>query len=187
MPCRRRIRLHSAISPTPLALRSKGHVGLNLNPVCACTKHRSRAQIYRKGRPAYRNRLVQCAVNLRPRNPPAIGVNEHIPIGGRSDTVEIHPVGVDGLHIPSLTSGHHKVVRQIGVESREISECRAQGGSGRSVIVLIIEHHLRSFRRPRNRNYVRCTSATGLLRKLRYARQVRTPPNVIGKKPRADR
>ena len=42
-----------------------------------------------------------------------------------------------------------------------------------ALLYLIIEHHLRSFRRSRNREHVRGTHATGPLRRLRDARQVR--------------
>ena len=52
--------LHCPVSPTPLTLSGKGQVGLDLDPIRACTKHGSRAQVYCECRAAYRHRLVKC-------------------------------------------------------------------------------------------------------------------------------
>src|SRR5260370_6042629 len=51
--------LHCPVSPTPLTLSGKGQVGLDLDPIRPGREHRSRAEVYRKGRAAYRHRLVK--------------------------------------------------------------------------------------------------------------------------------
>ena len=73
-----------------------------------------------------------------PGRPPLVGVKEDVKTGGGSRTIEVHPIGIDGLHIPSLTSGHHKVVGEIGVEGREVGERRGKVAAVRSVVVLIV-------------------------------------------------
>jgi hypothetical protein len=103
-------------------LCAKGHVGLNFDPIRACSEDRRRGQVYREGRANLRHRLVQRAVNLRARKSTAVAVNENIPIGRGSRAVKVHSVGIDRLHIPSLTSGHDKVVGQIGIEGGKVSE-----------------------------------------------------------------
>jgi hypothetical protein len=50
--------LHGAIGPTPLALRSEVHVGLDLDPIRACAEDRRRGEVYRKRRAVYRDWLV---------------------------------------------------------------------------------------------------------------------------------
>jgi hypothetical protein len=44
-----------------------------------------------------------------------VSVNEDIPTVGWSREVYIPSIGIDGLYIPNLTSGHDKVIREIGV------------------------------------------------------------------------
>ena len=133
--CRAVIRLHCPIGPTPFSLCAKGHVGLDLYPIRAWSEDRRRGQVYREGRANLRHRLVQRAVNLRARKRAAVAVNENIPIGGRSGAVEIHPIGIDRLHVPSLTSRHHKVVGQIGIEGGKVGEGRGQRGVGTVIVV----------------------------------------------------
>ena len=132
------VRLHRAIGPAPLALCTEVHVGLDLYPIRGSGENRRRSQVYRERRAHYRDWLVQSAVDLRAGKTPAVGVNEDIPIEGRSCAVEVHPVGIDRLHIPSLTSGHDKVVGQIGAKGREVVERRAQRGISPGIIVLVI-------------------------------------------------
>ena len=100
------------------------------------------------------------AVNLRARKTTAVGVNEDIPIESRSGAIEINPIGVDRLHIPSLTSGHHKIVSKIALKSGKSSNVADKVACACSVVVLIIENDLRSFRRWRNRDHMRGRSAT---------------------------
>ena len=142
--------LHSAIGPAPLALRTKGHVGLDLDPIRARAEDRSRSEVYGEGGADHRDWLVQSAVNLRARKSAAVGVNEDIPIGGRSRAIEIQSIGVDRLDIPSLTSRHDKVVGEIGAEGGKVGKRRGQAGRASSIVVLIVENYLRSSRRARN-------------------------------------
>ena len=58
---------------------------------------------------------------------PAFGVNENIPVGGRSRAVEVHTVSIDRLHIPRLTPGYDEVVCEISAEVRKIREGGGQG------------------------------------------------------------
>ena len=184
--------LHSAVSPTPLTPNRKGHVGLDLDPIRPRAQNCRRAQVDRKGGAVLHPRLISRAENLRARKTGIVGVDENIKTVdeniktvGRARSVKIHSIGVNRLHIPSLTCRHDKVVGQISVEFRKVGERSREGGIGSGIVILVIEDHLRSFRRSRNRDYVRCTNATDLLRKLRYARQVGNPANIIGKKLRA--
>src|SRR5437870_12818567 len=87
--------LYSAIGPTPFALRGEVHVGLDLDPVRALAEDRRDGQGYREGRAHYRDRLVQRAENLGAGKTRAVGVNEDIPIKGRSRAIEVHPIGVN--------------------------------------------------------------------------------------------
>ena len=136
--CRSVISLHSPIGPTPLALRSEGHVGLDLDPIGASSKDGRRDEVYRKSRADYRDCGVQNAVNLRAGKSRAVSVNEDIPTVGRSEAVKVYPIGVDRLHVPSLTTGHNEVVSEIGTEGREIIESRGQSRVSSSVVVLIV-------------------------------------------------
>src|SRR5205814_5846861 len=138
LPGRRIVQLHSAVSPTPLAVRSESHIGLHLDPIRARSEHWRARQIDGEGTAALRERLVGGAKNLRARKTSAVGVEEDVETSGGSGTIEVHPIGIDRFHIPSLTSGHHKVVGEIGAEGREVGERRGQAGDSRSVVVLII-------------------------------------------------
>src|SRR5206468_12547821 len=94
LPRRTLVGLYCAISPTPLTLCSKGHIGLNLDPVSAPSKHSRRRQVRREGGPRLRDWDIRRAVNLRPRKTRVVGIDEHVPIVGRSRPIEIHPIGI---------------------------------------------------------------------------------------------
>ena len=51
---------------------------------------------------------------MHARKAAVIGVNEDVPIGGRSRPVEVSPIGIDGQYTPGPTCGYYKVVSQIG-------------------------------------------------------------------------
>ena len=75
----------------------------------------------------------------------------------RSGAVEIYAIGVDRLHIPSLTCGHHKIIGEIGAKVGKVVERRRQAGGAPSIVVLIIEDYLRSLRTWRALDHVRGT------------------------------
>src|SRR5262249_38918824 len=87
--------------------------------------------------------------------------------------VEVNPIGIDRLHIPSLTCGHNKVVRKISVKGREICKRRGHREVCSKVIVLIIENYLRRLPRRRNSQSVECCNAAIAQRNLRHARRGR--------------
>ena len=89
--CRSRISLHHPVSPLPLTLRSESHIGLDLYPIGASSQNRRDGQVYRERGADYRDRLVERAENLSARKSTAVGVNENIPIGGRSRALEVPP------------------------------------------------------------------------------------------------
>src|SRR6266550_3921067 len=161
LPGRRIVRLHSAVGPTPLAVRIESHIGLDLDPIRARSEDRRARQVDGKGAASLRERLVGGAKNLRARKAPAVGVEEDVETSGGSGTIEVHPISIDRLDIPSLTSGHHKVVGEIGAEGREVGERRGQAGDSRSVVVLIIQNHLRSIRIRQNPKLANADGATG--------------------------
>ena len=142
--CRSVIRLHCPIGPAPLSLRTKGHVGLDLDPIGACSEDRRRGQVYREGRPNLRDRLVERAVNLRAGQiPRAVGVNENIPIGGWSRAVELHPIGINRLHTPSLTSGHDKSSARSALEVGKSVKVADNVALGPLLLSLIVQNYLR--------------------------------------------
>src|SRR5262249_52813197 len=96
----------------------------------------------------------------------------------RTPSVKIHPIGIDRLHIPSLTCGHHKVVGQISVKSDKVGEGSGEGGIGSSVVVLIIQNHLRRFRGRKNSQRMEFCSAIQQW-DLRRARRVREWYSVV--------
>jgi len=108
--CRSRIRLQHSVGPFPLALRVEGHIGLDLDPVRASAENRRDGQAYREGGADYDDWLVRRTENLRARKAAAVGINENIPIGGRARSKTVPAIGVNRLHIPSLTCGYDKVV-----------------------------------------------------------------------------
>src|SRR6266404_6955829 len=116
LECRSVVRLHRAVGPAPLALRTEGHVGLDLNPIRPGSEDRCDWQVCREGSAHLYDWNVGRAENLRAGKSRVVGVNEDIPIGSRSEAVEVCPIGVNRLDIPSLTSGHDEVIRQIGTE-----------------------------------------------------------------------
>jgi len=153
--------LHHPVSPIPLTLRSKSHIGLDLYPIGPSSQNRRGGQVYRERRSDYRDRLIERAENLSARKSTAVGVNENIPIGGRSRALEVSPVRINRLHIPSLPCRHNKIVSQIGAKGGEVGErCRPRVVGG-SVIVLIIENYLRKVRVWQNPERANADSATG--------------------------
>jgi hypothetical protein len=102
--------------PTPLAVRIESHIGLHLDPIRTRSEDRRASQVDGEGAGVLREWLVGGAKNLRARKTPVIGVEEDVETSGGSRTIEVYPISIDGLHIPSLTSGHHKVVGEIGVK-----------------------------------------------------------------------
>jgi hypothetical protein len=108
--CCSRIRLQHSVGPFPLALRGKGHIGLDLDPVRASAENRRDRQVYREGGADYHDWLLGRAENLRARKAAAVGINENIPIDGRARPKSVSAVGVNRLHIPSLACWYDKVV-----------------------------------------------------------------------------
>src|SRR5262249_20450708 len=110
------VRLHRAVSPTPLALSAKRHVGLELNPIRARSEDCSRREVCRESSSHLCNWDVRRTEDLSAGKSGAVGVNEDIPVGGRSGTIKVDPVSIDRLHIPRLTAGYDEVVCEISAE-----------------------------------------------------------------------
>src|SRR5439155_1373300 len=148
LPGRTLIRLHSTVSPTPLATAGKDFVRLYRYPVRARRQDRWHAQGDRVGAAAYDEWLGSGRIDLRARKARTVGVKEDIEIIGNAGSAAIkgNPIGVNRLHRPSLTTGHHKIVSNKIVKRRKIRELLRARGVGRSIVVLVIENHLGSFR-----------------------------------------
>src|SRR5205814_1689349 len=109
LPGRRIVRLHSAVGPTPLAVRSESHIGLHLDPIRARSEDRRARQVDGEGAAVLRERLVGGAKNLRARKTSAVGVEEDVEPSGGSGTIEATPIGIGRFQIPRLTSGTQQV------------------------------------------------------------------------------
>src|SRR5438477_9019033 len=90
LPGRRIVRLHSAVGPTPLAVRTESHIGLDLGPIRARGEDCRARQVDGEGAAVLRERLVGGAKILRARKTPAVGVEKDVETSGGSGTIEVH-------------------------------------------------------------------------------------------------
>src|SRR5205085_744121 len=114
-----------------------------------------------------RPRLVGRAVNSRAGNARVVGVKENIETVRRSHTTEVRAIGIDRLHSPLLPCGHDKIIGEIGVEGGEVGERRGQGSNAVTIVVLVVENHLRQLGRWRYQEPIHADGATRERGKLR--------------------
>jgi hypothetical protein len=87
---------------------------------------------------------------------------------GWSEPIEVHPIDVDRLDIPSRTSGNDEIVGGLIVKSIVSRlEVLRWGGVGPRIVVLVVENYLRKFRHWQNPERMSGGGATASLGKLR--------------------
>ena len=116
LPGRRTVGLHRTISPTPLAKWSKIHFRLHGDPIRPGSKRDGRTQSDTEGGPGLHIRHTNKFRDQRTRKTAAIDIYSDIKARSRSGAVEIHPIRLNRIHVPSLARRHHEIVRQLVVK-----------------------------------------------------------------------